>query len=174
MLLAAAIHQLLAPVVGHAGDVTTYVVHVVVVKERRQRTVHTALSLLRVLVLGIVLHAEGVEHAATAVAEGNLEDRLTTGLDDVLAEVGEVLLEAAQRVATLVDDAQALVLGNLIHVGLRQFGVVAQAYTISTLAVATGIEGDAGTQTLDEGLAHALHALRYSRAVGPCAVAFSL
>ena len=115
LLVRLSVNQLLAPIVRNASDVTADVIGIIVIEQEWGRSVHTALCLLCVLVFGVVLNTPSVEYTSTTCRERNFPDALTTSGDDVLTEVLEVLLEAAQSVAALLDDFDTLLLGNGVH-----------------------------------------------------------
>ena len=113
-----------------------------------------------------------IEYTTTTIRERNLPDTLTASSYIVLAELGEVLLEATQLVVTSVDDVLALFFCNLVHLLWSQLRVLAQTVTIATKTIATSVESDTGTECLDEALAYTLCCLGNRVLVWPVAVIF--
>ena len=164
----------LSPAVRHTGDVATHIVDIVVVEQRGQRSVHTAARLVGVLVGHLMAYAPSVEYTSTSFRERNLPETLTTCCHIVLAELREVVLELTQRVAALVDDVETLLLGNLIHLGRSQVGILRTTETVATQAVASSIESQTGTEGFDKSLAHTFSGAGDAALVGPVAVVLSL
>ena len=121
-----------------------------------------------------MLDAEGVEHTSASVRERNLPKAFAACRDIVLTEFDKVLLKRSKFVATRVDDVLALFLGDGVHLLRRELRVIASAEAVAAQAIATSDEGDAGAQTLDKALAHALCRLGDGILVGPVAVVLSL
>ena len=68
------------------------------------------------------------------------------------------------------NDFLTFLTGNLVHLGRCQVGILGETIAVATQAIATGIEGKAGTQTLHEVLVDALRGLGDLVLVGPVAI----
>ena len=115
---------------------------------------------------------ESINYTTTTRSKWDFPQRLTTCSYIVLAKLLEVLFEATKSVAMLVDDVDTLLLSNSIHLVRCQFWILALAIAIATKAIATSIESDTSTKTLNETLAYTLCALCDNILVWPIAVVF--